>query len=79
MHLNWYAIAAFPVAVNVHFKKFVNEKICFEIETFSTLSLIVLNKGSFLALQEDLHRTALSTSQWKQKRFYHNALYLVRK
>lgn len=48
------------------------------METFSTLSLMVHNKGSFLALQKDLHRTALSTSQWKQKRFYH-AFYLVRK
>jgi len=45
-------------------------------ETFSTLLLIVHYKGSFVALQEDLHRAAVSTGQGKQKCFYHNALCL---
>lgn len=57
----------------------IHKEICFEVETFSALSLIVHNQGSFLALQEGLHRAALSTGQWKQKCFYHNALCLGRK
>lgn len=60
------------MAVNVQdFFFCIHEEISFEIKRrpFLLLSLIVHNKGSFLALQEDLYGTALSTGQWKQNVF----------
>lgn len=60
------------MAVNVQdFFFCIHEEISFEIKRrpFLLLSLIVHNKGSFLALQEDLYGIALSTGQWKQNVF----------